>query len=357
MRRTMMQAEPRGVPVAESFETATTTTTIRYPLVSIVMPIYGVQEFLDQSVGAALAQTYANLEVILVDDGSVDACPRMCDEWARRDPRVRVIHRVNGGLSAARNTGLEAAKGDYIYFMDPDDLIEPRLVRTCLEEVNRYAADLVMFRFDTIGVSGEPLESSYKHNDYDAATVLTPQEAIKKQLQSEINGYFWAFIAPAATYKDHDFSFPVGRKIEDLARICNVIGESKRIVRIPDVLYHYRLRGGSVLGSFKPAMIGDWLDATQDREDYIEARYPQLHSFMLLNSLNPFANLDYETIQQTIKYSLKLDPESQKSVRQRFEHRMDELKDAAVPRKTRKLVESIRTKADSRQESRDDDET
>ena len=214
------------------------------PLVSIIIPVYKVEKFLDECVASVAAQTYANLEILLVDDGSPDNCPAMCDAWAARDPRVRVIHKPNGGLSDARNAGIAGATGAYLYFADSDDTVAPTLVEDCLNAMREYDADLVMFQFDTISENNKPLLSNYRHNDFTEVQVLTPVEAIKKQVKAEIDGYFWAFLAPASTYQGTGFSFPVGRKIEDLSRICNVIGEATRVVRLPKALYHYRMRRG-----------------------------------------------------------------------------------------------------------------
>ena len=97
-------------------------------LVSIIVPIFMVEEYLDECIQSIVSQTYSNLEIILVDDGSLDGCPQKCDEWARKDRRIRVIHKPNGGLSSARNAGLDIAKGDYIAFVDSDDYIIPDYV-------------------------------------------------------------------------------------------------------------------------------------------------------------------------------------------------------------------------------------
>ena len=95
------------------------------PLISVIVPVYKVELYLRQCVDSLLAQTYSNLEIILVDDGSPDGCPAICDEYARKDSRVRVIHKPNGGLSDARNVGLDAARGEYIGFIDSDDWVMP----------------------------------------------------------------------------------------------------------------------------------------------------------------------------------------------------------------------------------------
>lgn len=291
------------------------------------MPVYGVEKYLDEAVSDALAQTYRRIEVVLVDDGSPDSCPGKCDGWAAKDDRVRVIHQPNGGLSHARNTGMAAARGDYLYFMDPDDRVEPGLVKSCLDAARRYDADLVMFRFDTIAEDGSPMKSSYRHNEYDETVELTAEQAIRLQVKGDIDSYFWAFLAPRSTYTRQGFSFPEGRKIEDMARICNVIGESTRIVRIPDVLYHYRLRAGSAVHSPSADLTADWMQAAQDRREYIIARYPQLRRFLALQTLNVLGNLNYETMRQSIMFGLKLDPESQQQFRQKVNEFLDDLGD------------------------------
>ena len=289
------------------------------PLVSIIIPVYKVEKFLDECVASVAAQTYANLEILLVDDGSPDNCPAMCDAWAARDPRVRVIHKPTGGLSDARNAGIAGATGAYLYFADSDDTVAPTLVEDCLNAMREYDADLVMFQFDTISENNKPLLSNYRHNDFTEVQVLTPVEAIKKQVKAEIDGYFWAFLAPASTYQGTGFSFPVGRKIEDLSRICNVIGEATRVVRLPKALYHYRMREGSITASWDPQLTRDWTRAADDREEYIVHRFPELKGFMTLQQLNFFANLDYETMRQSLIAGLKIDPEDADALRRRIE--------------------------------------
>lgn len=107
-------------------------------LVSVIVPVYKVEPYLDRCVASILAQTYPNLEVILVDDGSPDNCPALCDAWAQRDARIRVIHKKNGGLSDARNVGLDAASGAYISFVDSDDYIAENFIETLYDLLHEY---------------------------------------------------------------------------------------------------------------------------------------------------------------------------------------------------------------------------
>ncbi len=294
-------------------------------LVSVVIPVYGVEDYLDQALEGVVAQTHRRLEVILVDDGSPDRCPRMCDEWARRDSRIRVIHQENGGLSKARNVGLSAATGDYVYFMDSDDLVEPTLVSRCLEAMADHDADMVVFRFDTVDESGASMKSSYKHNECGDVVELTPEQALRLQVKGDIDSYFWAFMVDRSIYENQDFSFPEGRYIEDMARICNVIGESRRVVRIPDVLYHYRLRAGSAVHSMSGSLMGDWMQAAHDRREYIVTRHPRLRRFVAVQTMNVLGNLNMETFRQSLVFGLKLDPQSQQQFRDRVGEFIDDL--------------------------------
>ncbi len=99
------------------------------PLISVIVPVYKVEKYFDECVESIVNQTYRNLEIILIDDGSPDNCPQMCDDWTKRDARIRVIHKENGGLSSARNAGLDVCKGEYIAFVDSDDFIHRDYVR------------------------------------------------------------------------------------------------------------------------------------------------------------------------------------------------------------------------------------
>lgn len=113
-------------------------------LVSVVVPVYGVERYLDRCIQSVMSQDYHNIEVILVDDGSPDECPRMCDEWAARDVRIRVIHKPNGGLASARNAGLNVIRGDYVTFVDSDDWVEPDYVSSLKSWMDADHADVAM---------------------------------------------------------------------------------------------------------------------------------------------------------------------------------------------------------------------
>lgn len=129
-------------------------------LVSLVLPIYNVEKYLERCMKSIINQTYQNLEIILVDDGSTDSCPELCDEWEKRDSRVVVIHKTNAGLGMARNTGIDVATGKYIYFIDSDDFIEQDTIKQLVEIAEKNCADVVTFGFNTIDYKGHIVKTT-----------------------------------------------------------------------------------------------------------------------------------------------------------------------------------------------------
>lgn len=124
-------------------------------LLSVIVPVYKVESYLDRCVESIVGQSYRNLEIILVDDGSPDGCPEKCDDWAKRDNRIKVIHKQNAGLGFARNSGLDIATGEYVAFVDSDDYIENDMYRTLIDAACRHNADMVSCGFNKQLASGE----------------------------------------------------------------------------------------------------------------------------------------------------------------------------------------------------------
>lgn len=128
-------------------------------MVTVVVPVYNVEKYLDRCVESIVNQTYRNLEIILVDDGSPDRCSQMCDDWALRDSRIKVIHKQNAGLGMARNTGIENATGEYICFFDSDDYVPPDTIEKAYNKIAEQRADVVVFGFSDVTPNGELISS------------------------------------------------------------------------------------------------------------------------------------------------------------------------------------------------------
>ena len=212
--------------------------------VSVIVPIYNVENYLDNCVQSILRQTYRNLEILLVDDGSPDRCPRMCDEYAGQDDRIRVIHKENGGLGDARNAGTREATGKYLLYVDSDDRIREDLVSITVETAEKAQADIVIF--DYAGETPAGLQTDRFTFDLpegrtfsamdEPAVIMRTCSAVNKLFRKE----FW---------EKSGLSFPAGRYYEDLATIPKLLTQADRIVYKKEVLYYYLSREGSITHS------------------------------------------------------------------------------------------------------------
>lgn len=216
-------------------------------LISIIVPVYKVEEYLDECVQSLVNQTYKNLEIILVDDGSPDRCPQMCDEWARKDPRISVIHKSNGGLSSARNAGLDAAKGDYIGFVDSDDIIDAEMYEKLFEPFEDYLnigiTSCMIYRY----VDGciTPYNKSW---DVRKPRLLSYKDFALELLPCQRN-----FVICCKLFKKElvqGVRFEVGKRNEDslfvFALSQNVNAFKQDMLEVPFYGYYYRFRPNSI---------------------------------------------------------------------------------------------------------------
>ncbi len=232
-------------------------------LVSVVVPIYNVENYLDRCITSIINQTYENLEIILVDDGSPDRCPQICDSYAQKDPRIKVIHKQNEGLGMARNTGIDNATGDYICFFDSDDSIEPDTIEACVTVVREHEADLVIFGHDNVTPDMVTLET---HIPHPPKQLFTGEEITKKLLPMSIHsdlktGDDWG-IVPSAWNKLYSMDlirrsgwrFVSEREIisEDYYSLTQLHGYLSRVYVIQEAFYHYTVNNKSLSRSFKP---------------------------------------------------------------------------------------------------------
>ena len=214
-------------------------------LISIIVPIYGVEDYLDHCVASICAQTYENLEIILVDDGSKDRCPAMCDDWAKKDERIRVIHKVNGGLSDARNAGIRIASGEFISFIDSDDLVEKTFIQSMYETLKKTGCDVCECGVRLIGED----EQSLRIRAYPIGTdILSREDAICRLVKEEgIYQTVWNKLYKRALIED--LWFPVGKYHEDDFWTYRVFDRIKALAVINTPLYVYRQRNASIMGS------------------------------------------------------------------------------------------------------------
>lgn len=216
---------------------------MQQPLISVIVPIYKVEDYLDRCVESILAQTYKNLEVWLVDDGSPDRCGEMCDEWAKKDECIKVIHKPNGGVSDARNAALDVLTGEYIACVDGDDTVAPDYIETMYRLVEKYGCELAMSNF-VLDYEGK--ERKYSKEPY-KEIVYTPQEAVEDLFyQKHFDSYPWCKLFHKSLFED--FRYPKGMIYEDTYTTYQLMFRSKKIVYCNKQVLNYLVRADSYEG-------------------------------------------------------------------------------------------------------------
>ena len=250
-------------------------------MVSIIVPIYNIEGYIRECIDSILAQTYPDFELILVDDGSPDNCGRICDEYAEKDVRIKVIHKENGGLTSARNAGLSVAKGDWIMHVDGDDWIEPDMIESLIEAAKVTEADLVFGDFMKYG----PYAGNHK---------LPTWSIDKKDSMSRYIAYMmttiWGSIAKRSLYTEHCLKSPDGVSYcEDFHLIVRLCHFAKKIVNVHRPFYHYRYRPTSIMSNMSRKTESDEQWVYQDtirffKEQGVYEDYRKVMSWRTLKS-------------------------------------------------------------------------
>lgn len=239
-------------------------------LISVIIPIYKVELFLDECIASVVRQTHKNMEIILVDDGSPDGCPGICDEWALKDNRIKVIHKLNGGLSDARNAGLELACGEYIAFIDSDDWIEPEMLEKMLCVMEDEQADICACNIRSCYVDHEEIWGCRKF-------VAGNSEQILEMLYCDTE---FPVAASNKLYRREcwkELRFPVDKICEDAFTTYRLVHNAKRIVQIPEAFYCYRIRPQSIMTSNFSLKRMDEEEAWRVNYQFIKEYYPKLY--------------------------------------------------------------------------------
>lgn len=236
--------------------------------ISVIVPVYKVEDYLNECVQSIINQTYQNLQIILVDDGSPDRCGEMCDAWAKIDKRIEVIHKKNGGLSDARNVGLDAAKGNFIAFVDSDDWIDPKMYEVMLRVLIKEKADFV-----ACGIVDCYLEKNVEHSmPYTVGTSELFLERIYKDTVFPVS-------AVNKLYRKEcwkNIRFPKGKLCEDAFTTYLLVDKATRIVQIPDTLYFYRIRERSIMTTQFRSTRMDEEEAWRENYLYMKNHYPRI---------------------------------------------------------------------------------
>lgn len=212
-------------------------------LISVIIPVYKVEEYIDRCLDSVVSQTYHNLEIILIDDGSPDRCPEICDNWAKKDSRFKVIHQKNMGVAEARNTGLDSFTGKYLAFVDSDDCIEPDMIETLYRKLKVTEADIVICGIDKKNIDGTDWIEQYPICN----EVLTSEGVFRRSIENGGWQYtvLWNKLYTREVIGDVRF---ISKKIHEDEMFCSILfTRCKKVVCMEKKLYHYLQRPNSIM--------------------------------------------------------------------------------------------------------------
>ena len=249
-------------------------------LISVIVPVYNIEDYIAQCIESILKQTYSNLEILLVNDGSTDCCPEICDRYAGLDSRIQVIHKSNGGLSSARNSGLNQACGEYIAFIDGDDFIHPEMLEDLYFALKDCDADMSVCNLQYVDENGNPIREYPNH--IIQKQVLNAEGVFAKSL--ERYGYYYVVVWNKLYKKElwETYRFREGKAREDEFSFHHIVRNCRCISCVPNVLYYYVQHTGSIMA-----------EKTAKKElDVIEAYLERMSFFLKENHLQFLVQMD-----------------------------------------------------------------
>ena len=247
--------------------------------VSVIMPVYNVENYVERSIKSVINQTYKNIELVIINDGSTDNSLEICKKYAKIDDRIKLITQPNAGLSAACNTGMNNATGEYLCSVDSDDYIEINMIEKMVEAIERTQSDVCIcdfyFQFDS---------RTDVANNYDKEVVIDKQKAMIYLLENKyIQSYRWNKLFKTAQVKD--IVFPVGKSYEDIYKMHEMFSRAEKFVIIPDVMYHYVQRNGSIIHGGGGNKLHA-LEAYIHQIGFMKENYPDLIHYVYRNCIS-----------------------------------------------------------------------
>lgn len=251
-------------------------------LISIIVPIYNVEEYLERCVNSIINQTYKNIEIILVNDGSTDNSGNICNELGKKDNRIKIIHKQNGGLSDARNAGLKIAQGCYIGFVDSDDYIKEDMFETLYNLNKKYNSEISIVSYYEY-YNGKLIAA----RDSKKLEIFNKIDAIKELLiDTKIQSYAWNKLFKKELFEN--LEFPTNKNFEDIATILLLFEKAEKIVLLEDPKYYYLRRDNSIVGKRNYKTYKDYLDVIYNKYLYLDGKYDEID---LYNAYNFIINM------------------------------------------------------------------
>ena len=267
-------------------------------LISIIVPVYNVENYLKECLDSILNQTYQNIEVIIIDDGSTDNSSKICDEYAKKDKRIQVIHQQNSGLSVARNNGIKLSKGKYLSFIDSDDIIHSQMIELLNQEIKKNKCDISICKYQSFTDKYIEKQVEYK------VKIMNQFEFLKNlMIDKEISSH-----ACNKLYKKELFkkvTYPVGKKYEDIGTTYKLGLNADSICYLNIELYGYRVRQNSIVNNLKKETLLDSIDMINKRYNDLINKRPELKDYIDMNRINTTTRYFLEIIRNNQKSLLK----------------------------------------------------
>ena len=271
-------------------------------LVSVIVPVYNVEKYLDNCIKSIIKQTYTNIEILLIDDGSTDKSSIICDNYLKIDERIKVIHKKNEGLSSARNYGLQIANGKYVMFVDSDDFIALDIIGKCIKKINNDYSDICCFAKEYIFSNSKKIVnngSEFCENGHDTLKRMLIKDDIDNSACDKL-------------FKKelfHNIRFPIGKYYEDIGTVYKLIMESNLVSHINDIGYYYVIRNNSITTEKFSDRQFDYMELSKEMIDNIEKKYNDLteeseafYCFALISIINKYnSSLNKEEFKNEMK--------------------------------------------------------
>lgn len=284
-------------------------------LLTVVIPVYNIEKHLKRCVESVLAQEWHNYDILLVDDGSTDSSPQICDDYAKVYDFISVIHKKNGGLSAARNTGISNAEGEYVYFPDPDDWIEPNTFSELSDVIEELTYDIISFNREFVTSEEDKLISAKSR-----IQKLSGKQALLEMLkQSDVTGFANDKIYRKKLFLDNDIEFPVGKYYEDLGTNYKLFLKATKVYVTNQKYYHYLITNpDSITQSWNEQKLQDMFGFYREiyyspliREKFEELEIEILQAFYINGLIHILSSLyksnisaQYSDIEKDIKQEI-----------------------------------------------------
>lgn len=247
------------------------------PLVSVIVPVYNVHKFLEEALDSVINQTYQNLEILVIDDGSTDGSSDICDLYEHKDRRIKVFHQENKGPGAARNVGLDHMAGDLVAFLDPDDAFEPEMIYKLVHAMQDLDADIVKCATKNQRTEGRlGQDEQAKNIRTDKWKILSRREALIALVYGEINNAVWNKLYRKELWAD--FRFQEGVLLEDVNPAYQMINRSDRVGITPDKLINHRIWSENITQNVNSRFIKDYMIAYEKYELFILENLPDIYS-------------------------------------------------------------------------------